>query len=220
VLAAAFNREPDLLRSRIKAILLNAGTSAGNREEWNVGLDRIAYIDLWRSGLPIHWYPCANQSGAFDQSDHRSTYWQAAQADLLRDTKMRLQAWFYYALSRSTRSDILHALEEGGMGYVWENILHEKRNMWSTASLITGAGRKLARTSEGWRFVPADGAPASDSWPMELEPITAEISNGGVVTWRPATEPSIHKIFRRQEGQAYGSAMTEALNALLRSIEC
>jgi len=76
VLAAAWNREPDLMRSRVKAVLLNAGSSAGEREEWNVGLDRIAYVDLWRSGLPIRWYPCSNEKGAFDQTHHRSTYWQ------------------------------------------------------------------------------------------------------------------------------------------------
>lgn len=220
VLAAAFNREPDLVRKGIRAVLLNAGTSAGSREEWNVGLDRVAYIDLWKSGLPIHWYPCTNEKGAFNEAHERGTYWRATHAELLRDVPAPLEAWFRYALTASNRGDILHALDEGGKGYVWENVLHEKRNMWSTASLIAGAGRMLARTPEGWRFVPSNEARGSDSWPMSLEPIAATISDGGVVTWRPAAEPAVHRIFKRQEGRGYGAAMAEALNALLRTIVC
>ena len=220
VLAAAFNREPDLLNDRIGAVLLNAGTCAGDHDEWNVGLDRIAYVDLWRSGLPLHWYPCANENGAFDETHHRGTFWQAAHADLLHDTQARLQAWFCYALTGSNRGDIVHALDEECKGSAWEDILQAKRNLWSTASLIAGAGRMLARTPEGWRFISANETPVPESWPMSLQPITATISNHGVVTWQPTVEPSIHRIFRRKEGRGYGTAMTEALNALLRSIEC
>ena len=220
VLAAAFNLEPDLLRGGIKAVLLNAGTSAGGHDEWNVGLDRMAYIDLWRSGLPIHWYPCANEKGAFDEAHQRGTYWRATHGELLHDIPAQLEAWFRYALTGSNRGDILHALDEGGKGYVWENILHEKRNMWSTASLIAGAGRMLARTPGGWRFVASNEAQDSECWPMSLEPIAAGISDAGVVDWQPSTEPAVHRIFKRQEGRGYGAAMTEALNALLRAMEC
>jgi hypothetical protein len=219
-LAAAFNREPDLMRKNVKAVLLNAGTCAGTREEWNVGLDRIAFAVLWRSGLPIHWYPCATEKGAFDEAYERGTFWRTTHRDLLRGTSPRLESWFCYALTRNKRGDIIGVLDEACTGAAWEELLREQRNLWSTASLIAAAGRMLARTTDGWRFVPSSWAPDSESWPMWLEPIAATVSDKGVVSWQQTTEPAFHRIFRRKEGRAYGTAMAEALNSLFCSIRC
>ena len=67
VITAACNRAPDLMRSKTRAVLLNAGATAGSKREWNVGLDTAAFVGLWRSGLPIHWYPCATERSAFNR---------------------------------------------------------------------------------------------------------------------------------------------------------
>jgi len=219
-LAAAINREPDLMRKNVKAVLLNAGACAGTKEEWNVGLDRIAFACLWRSGLPIHWYPCATEKGAFDEAHERGTFWRTTHRELLQGTPARLESWFCYALKRSTRGDIIGVLDEKCAGTAWEELLREQRNLWSTASLISAAGRMLARTSDGWRFVPTSWAPDSESWPMWLEPITATVSDHGAVAWQQTQEPAVHRIFRRRGGREYGAAMTEALNSLLCSIKC
>jgi hypothetical protein len=52
-IVAAYNREPALLRSKVKAIYANIGNSSVGGEEWNVKLDPQAYIGFLRSGLPI-----------------------------------------------------------------------------------------------------------------------------------------------------------------------
>lgn len=31
--------------------------------DWNTDLDLHAWVALWRSGLPIHWYPCSGRQG-------------------------------------------------------------------------------------------------------------------------------------------------------------
>lgn len=218
VLAAAFNRDPALMREKVRCVFLNAGTSAGTHDEWNVGLDRFAFTDLWKSGLPIHWYPCANEKGAHDEGHPHGTHWQATHEDLLRGTPQRLQAWFRYALTRDHRGDIIRTLAAEGNGADWEKILKEKRHLWSTASLIMAAERILARTSEGWRFIPAGRERDAEVWPMSLDPITAAVRDDGFVDWQPAAEPTVHRIFHRQEGTGFGAAMAEALNALLRSV--
>jgi hypothetical protein len=66
VVTAALNRAPELLHRKIRSLILNAGSTGGTKREWNVGLDAAAYIGLWRSGLPIHWFPCATEKSAFD----------------------------------------------------------------------------------------------------------------------------------------------------------
>lgn len=216
VLTAAANRAPGLMRAKTRAVLLNAGFTAGTRREWNVDLDVAAYVGLWRSGLPIHWYPCATERGAFDAAHPRGTFWRAAHADLLADLPRPLRAWFAYGFAGSARGDVIGALDELGVGAVWEHVLAGTRNVWATASLVMAAGRVLARTPGGWRFVPAAEAEGLERWPLRLDPIAATVEADGRVRWRLAPDGAA-RLFGRREGPGYGRAMTEALHALLQA---
>lgn len=218
VLAAAFNREPALLQAKTRAVLLNAGSTGGPKREWNVGLDPAAYIALWRSGLPVHWFPCGTDKSAFDPAHERGTYWKAAHAALFRDLPEGLRAWLDYAFNGSPRGDIIRALSECGRGADWDKVLGGERNMWATASLAMGAGRVLARTPAGWRLMPAATAAGVELWPLRLDPIRATVNDEACVSWQPAEEPSSLRLFGRKSGTGYGQAMAEALNALLRGI--
>ncbi len=215
VLAAAFNRRPDLVRAKTRVVVLNAGSTGGPKREWNVGLDPAAYVALWRSGLPIDWFPCATEHGAFDPADARGTFWRASQRTLLRALPEGLRGWFGYALSGSSRGDIIRALSDAGHGAEFERLLDGERNFWATASLVMTAGRVLARTPAGWRFVPAAGAADVEQWPLHLDPIVATVDDNGAVAWRLSDAPARARLFGRRPGAAYGAAMAEALNALL-----
>ena len=57
ILMAAYNRDPKLVKSKVRAVLLNAGSSAESSMEWNVEIDTPAYVALMRSELPVEWYP-------------------------------------------------------------------------------------------------------------------------------------------------------------------
>jgi hypothetical protein len=104
VLAAAFNREPELLKTKTRAVLLNIGSTGGPKREWNVGLDPAAYIALWRSGLSLHWFPCGTDKSAFDPAHERGTYWKVRHAELFHDLPDGLRAWLGFAFSGSPRS--------------------------------------------------------------------------------------------------------------------
>jgi len=219
VVAAAFYREPELMRTRTRALLLNAGATAKTKTEWNVNLDLIAYKAVWNSGLPIHWYPCATERGAFDEEHEYGTHWKASHESLLHDLSPALRAWFCYSFTGNGRGDIIRALREEGKGAAWEHVLSAKRNLWSTASLVMAAGRRLAQTPEGWRFVAVSGSSLS-GWPMFLDPITAAVRDDGQVDWHSTVDATSYRIFRRQSGRQYGVAMAEALHALLQSLRC
>lgn len=218
VLAAAFNRAPSLLKEKTRAVILNAGATSLHKE-WNVQLDPAAYRAVWRSGLPIDWYPCASDKGGFDTQHPHSTCWQTDQRKLFDNLPEPLAGWFCHAFSGSMRGDIIRALKEQGHGAVWEHILSAKRTMWATASLILGAGRKLIHTSNGWRFSPSAGPPGGESIPMELIPIEATVTDENEVEWGKTEEASKYRIFQREPGGEYATAMAEALNALLRTID-
>lgn len=218
-LAAAFNRDPALVRAKTRAILLNIGSTGGPKREWNVGLDPAAYIALWRSGLPIDWYPCGTDRSAFDPAHERGTYWKVPHAVLFRDLPDGLRAWLDYAFSGSARGDIMGALRETGRGASWEAVLGGERNMWATISLVAGAVRVLARTAEGWRFVPIAAASGLERWDCRLDPIHATVDEEARVTWHVAGEDAGWRLFGRKPGAEYGVAMAEALNALLRGMD-
>jgi hypothetical protein len=215
VLAAAYNRSPDLVRTRIRAVLLNAGSTGGPKREWNVDLDPEAYVGLWRSGLPIHWYPCATERGAFNPDHERGTYWKTTHAKIFSNLVPSLRSWFTYAFSPGHSADIIAALTGTEPSGSWEHILAEQRNMWATASLVMGAGRGLAKTSEGWRFVPSSSTGGTEIWPWRLDQIEALVDAKAGVQWRLQENGGNAFLFQRKRGPEFGSAMAEALCALL-----
>lgn len=218
VVTAAYNREPELLRAKTRAVVVNAGSTGGAKTEWNVGLDVHAFVGLWQSGLPIHWYPCGTEHSAFVREHTRGTYWSATHEVLFRDLPEMLRAWFTYGLSGSPRGDFIRALHEQNHGAAWKQILAGKRNLWSTTSLVMAAGRVLARTPEGWRFVPKNAAKDFTVWPWWLDPISASVSKAGNVSWQLDGAATSSYLFGRRPDADYGEAMGEALNALLKSM--
>ena len=218
VLTAACNRNPDLVRSKVRYVLLNAGSLAGPKREWNVDLDAEAYVGLWRSGLPIRWYPCATERGAFHPDHERGTYWKTTHAEIFRALSPELRGWFTHALSPGNANGVSDNPGDADLPRAWEQILQGERNMWSTASLVMGVGRVLAKTAQGWRFVDAASAGVDRVWGWRLDGITATVNARAEVGWRLANEGGNALLFGRERGPEYAGAMSEALGALLGSL--
>jgi hypothetical protein len=218
VVAAAWNRESKLLQQKIKAVLVNAGATTGKPgAEWNVDLDVRAWIALLRSGLPILWYPCTGEHGPTGLAPH-NTYWLVSHQRLFDDLPQPLRAYFDYAFNHHARGDIIRALSTLGQGPSWEKVLVGQRNMWSTASFIMAAGRVLAKTAEGWRFIAKENAGGLKLQTLEMLPISHEVDDAGVVRWSLKPEPSNIRMFRRKPDEEHVRAMGEATNWLLRQM--
>jgi hypothetical protein len=222
IVTAAFNRDPELLKRKVKSVVVNAGSSGADAAEYNVVIDVHSYVGLFRSGLPIDWYPCGapgpNKSVAMN-ADDRNTYWRATHEKLFAGIPQPLMSWFVYSFTGSSRADLLRALWESSRGYAAAMVWQGSRNMWSTASLAIAAGRVLARTGEGWRFVPAGSVPPGAAvQPLSLEPVNVTVTDAGVTRWQPARGASPIRLFRRKAGPEHDAALAEALNALLRGL--
>lgn len=131
-MAAAFNREPELIKSKVKAIYLQAGDGLdGPQTEYNVGLAPVAYARLLDSGLPLYWCPCYGKNGYLTRYDIKemSTFIGAC-------TKP-VQNFFVYCFNASKDEPIgflagePHPLPKGG------------RPMWCTAPMFHAAGRLI-----------------------------------------------------------------------------
>ena len=222
IVTAAFNRDPELLRRKVKSVVVNAGSSAGKANEYNVVIDVNAYVGLFRSGLPIDWYPCVGESTDWNSPEagaEHNAFWKAPQRELFRDLPVPLMAWFVHGMTGNLRGDLLRALQEEGRGAAAAAVRADTRYLWSTASLVLAAGRTLAKTPAGWRFVPAGEVPAgAETQTLALDPVSVTIADDGSTRWQPAPPGSRVRLFRRVPGPVHTAAMTEALNALLRAI--
>jgi hypothetical protein len=218
VLTAAYNRNPELVRSRVRFVLLNAGSTAGAKREWNVGLDPEAFIGLWKSGLPIHWFPCSTESGAFNPDHERGTYWKTTHAALFRDLSAPLRGWFTFAFGAEHQGEGVAGSTEKKAFVTWDQILKSERNMWATASLVMGAGRVLAKTPQGWRFLPPSSAEGNRIWNWRLDTIDAQVNEEAEVRWHEVKYGGDALLFGRERGPLFAPAMAEALCALLASV--
>jgi hypothetical protein len=217
-IAAAWNRDPKLLQEKVRAVVVNAGATTGKPgAEWNVDLDVQAWIALFRSRLPVQWYPCTGEHGPTGLDPH-NTYWPVGHRRLFEGLPQPLRAYFDYAFHHHARGDVIRALSELGTGASWEKVLAGQRNMWSTASFIMTAGRVLAQASEGWRFLPKERSAGLKVQRLEMLPVACEVDDGGVIHWTEKPKAGNTAIFRRTPGEEHVRAMAEAANALLRQM--
>lgn len=146
--AVAFNREPDLLQKKVRAVYISAGNGPdGWQFEWNVGLDPQAYVCMMKSGLPIYWAPCFSQVNLRqatpedvekgERSTYNSYYVTPNQARMLALVSSKLKNYFAYALNKRQGDPLVF------LSQPVDSLPQKARNMWSTASFLHAAGRKI-----------------------------------------------------------------------------
>ncbi len=130
-LAAAFNREPELFRTKVKAVYIEAGNGpSGRQDEYNVSIGPHSYLRLLESGLPVYWCPCFGRDGY-------QSFYKVDQAEVVRACTQSVRNYFVYCLDRS-KEDPLAFLSAGP-----KPLPAGPRNMWCTAPLLHAAGRNV-----------------------------------------------------------------------------
>ncbi len=151
--AAALNRDPELVRSKVERLYMAIGNAGGAEQfEHNVKLDPQSYVRIMQSGLPIYWCPCFD-GGLWKREHGYATYWRFAQGDVLGSVKEPLKNWFVFALMRLQSDDPIAAITQPMQGDQWMQIWPTARNMWSTVALLDAAGRQIYQRPNG-AFVP------------------------------------------------------------------
>ncbi len=137
--AAALNREPALVKAKVKAVYLHAGDGPGGPQtECNVRLDPLAYERVFESGVPIYWCPCFGKNGYL-------TYFKVPDQTLLFNAcTPALQSYFAYAFARSQADPIAY------LSGTRDTLPPGPRQMWSTPTLAHAAGRKIYRRGDDY----------------------------------------------------------------------
>ncbi|HWQ92291.1 MAG TPA: hypothetical protein VN673_11510 [Clostridia bacterium] len=237
VIAAALNREPALLKTRIAMVHFCAGTAGNGARflEWNIGLDQLAARRLLGSDLPITLYPCATSEGPFALGRHNG-YWQLPNLEFVRDLHPRLRSYLVFQLAPSSRLDTLRAIEEESDPAVLSAVASRPHNVWETCVWLAISGRKLVRRADGTCRIlkpteigPEDRVLSGNTRPCRLslndgrgacrmwfdEPF--DVPDIGLFDWEPADEATNRWIYDRGDPLENQSALREALPELYRS---
>lgn len=219
-IAAAYNRDPELMRSKLALLSLSAGSTVPTFDEWNVLLDPQAIRCLLTSDLPIALYPCATGKDCYSK-DHHNTFYSLSSLSWFREMDPGLKRYLAYAFEPSHRVDFLRALEEDPDESTLTRIGERSHSVWETAPWVNVAGRVIATLPDGtYRIIPKDSV--DPSWEIirnDLVPCQVEPREDGLFTWRMARpdESTRTTIFARDDPDVYEQALNNALPCLYQS---
>ncbi len=217
-ITAAFHREPDLFRKKVRRIGIYIGEASDETfVEYNVGLDPQAYVGLMRSGLPIYWLPCFD--GGIWQNRGHASFWQASHADLLRQAPPELVQYFIYALERDT-SDPLAFVRSTVDPARQQRLFEQTRNLWCTATFAVLLGRDLQLVNGKYQTAlhkpEHEIDPALTNALFQFEPVDVTLTDAGVVRYSKGADSHSVWRFKIRDAENYARGMTEATAALLQ----
>lgn len=230
ILAVAYNRDPELLRKKIRLIHLSAGTASANYTlgkdqganaipggEWNVALDVHAFIRLLRSDLPIAIYPCATEDGAFALGPNNS-YWKLPDLEFIKQMDPQLRRYLDFAFGKTLRFDFLRAMDVDDSVKTSKDIYPKPHHVWETAVWINISQRKLVHRKDGsFRLVTKQEIMSGDiALPNDLKPCALNVRADGRFVFEFTKSSHLYMYDRGNETENQ-KALREALPALYLS---
>ncbi|MBK5720654.1 hypothetical protein JGH11_07195 [Dysgonomonas sp. Marseille-P4677] len=232
VLAVAYNREPQLMKKKIRQIHLSAGTASkdyvlGSDKganmipggEWNVALDVFAFTRLLRSDLPIAIYPCAGKDGGFVK-DVNNTYWTLHSMDFLREMSPKLQAYLDFSFGQSLKYDYLRAMDAGAVYSNGKDLQFNEFFIWETAIWLNALRQQVVKTVEGEYLIrqhneilPSDKIIVNSLRPCKL----TEVRNDGRFQFEYTDKTSNFSIYYRDNPDENDRAMNVVVPQLFKS---
>lgn len=229
IIAVAYNRDPDLLLKKVKMIYLNAGTASPDFEfgndsgansipggEWNVALDKWAFIRLLRSNLPIAIYPPASKDGAFALG-HHNTYWKAPSLQFVRKMNIKLQRYLDYAFEKTLSYDFLRAMDvnKPADSITIARKFPAPHNVWETALWLQVSDRKLIERNGYYQIIPTSCLKKGDKvLSGQLEPCLIHVRDDGRFTFKITNQKTNFWIYDRSDPELNQTAFQQALPEL------
>jgi hypothetical protein len=191
--AAAYNREPDLLKKKAARLYINVGHTGGD-VEWNVKLDPHAFVRILDSPLPVYWVPCFGPDGY-------ESFWQFRQGDVLETAPLAVQNYVVYALTKASPKDRdpIKSLTEAIPQAIKHKIWAENRSMWCTAPFLHAAGR--------------------DNPTFTFNKVSVHLDNNGTTRLTQGSDGLRIMTIQRGDLGAYAASMRETLRELYKGLE-
>lgn len=218
-MAASFNRDPSLFKNKVDKFYINAGRYGDTGRlalskdfiEYNVEIDRYAFLTIMRSGLPMYWCPCFGEE--------YGTFWTFQQREVLDTAPLPVQNYFVFALTKRKGIDPITTLSAPLNSNKKKRIWKGFRNMWCTAPFIHAAGRKIYKLANE-RYVTLTAPPnnAKEIQLFEFVPAFVSVDNDlRIEIDLQKGEVNMH-VFRVLNKTEYGKVLTSCLRELFKDL--
>jgi pyrimidine-specific ribonucleoside hydrolase len=228
VLAVAYNREPALLKKKIKRVHLSAGTASKDHVlgtdaganmipggEWNVALDVHAFNRILKADLPLAIYPCAGKDGGFVK-DINNTYFTLQNLDFLKEMRAPLQNYLDYSFTMGLQHDFLRVLDGHGVYDRGKALPFQRFHVWESSIWLIVRELEMVRLTSGAYSLKAKNKITRDDQVVEnaLRPIRlTEVRADGRIQFEYTDKSKVHIFFRADLAES-----DKALNALVPEI--
>jgi hypothetical protein len=215
-IAAACNRSPDLFKTKVDRLLMFIGeASKKGHIEYNVGLDKNAYIRIMNSGLPVYWVPCFD--GGVWQNSGRASYWKASHKDLLGRASAKVMNYFIYALLKKNEKNPIQYLDKQINSDDRKKVLLMNRNLWCTAIFAHIAGRRFIRRENEFISVPMNASYNKEQQiiPFEFDEVSVFVDKQANVLYEDTNRAERIRQFHVLTADIYAEVMTSVTAQLL-----
>ena len=219
-IAAGYNRSPDLFKTKVNRLFIFIGeASKKGHIEYNVGLDKNAYIRIMNSGLPVYWVPCFD--GGLWQNNGRASYWKASHQDLLGRVSDRVMNYFIYALLRKDEKDPIRYLEHEGNEDDKKKVLSMNRNLWCTAVFAHIAGRRFIRQGNEFISIPMNASYNKEQQirPFRFDEVSVYVDEQANVYYEHTGRAGKIRQFHVLTPDVYAEVMTSVTAQLLFQLD-
>jgi len=217
--AAAYNREPKLLREKIDRLFVFVGeASKKGYVDYNIDLDINAYIRVMGSDLPVYWVPCFD--GGLWQNNGNASFWRVSHRELLAKASDKALNFFIYALCKKDKDSVepLQYMDGEVDIKARDEIFAQKRNMWCSSVFTYVAGRKIIHKNGEFVSIPAE----TDCCPKQVvdlftfKDVAIDVDRPvRILTDAKPDKPRKVKIFQIVNKEIYAEAMTSITADLL-----
>jgi hypothetical protein len=218
-IAAAYNRDPQLLKTKIDRLFIFIGeASQKDYIDYNVNLDIHAYMCVMDSDLPVYWVPCFD--GGIWQNKGNASYWNASHKDLLARAPETVLKFFIYALQKKDKNTIdpIRYLNDKLDTKGRDDILTANRHLWCSSVFTCISNRKIIRQDQNFISVPAD-TPCCQGQLVDLftfKEVSIYVSQPVTILPIPQSDKArTVKIFQVTNKNIYEKAMTSIAADLL-----
>jgi hypothetical protein len=218
--AAGYNRSSDLFGTKVNRLFVFIGeASKKGHIEYNVGLDKNAYIRIMNSGLPVYWIPCFD--GGLWQNNGRASYWKASHKDLLGRVSDKVMNYFIYALLRKDEKNPVQYLDSDINRDDKNEVLSMNRNLWCSAIFAHIAGRRFIRQGKEFISIPMKASynKGKEIRPFRFDEVSVFVDEQANVFYEDTKRAGKIRQFHVLTPDIYAEVMTSVTAQLLFQLD-
>jgi hypothetical protein len=219
-IAASYNRSPNLFKTKVNRLYIFIGeASKKGHIEYNVGLDKNAYIRIMNSGLPVYWVPCFD--GGLWQNNGRASYWKASHEDLLGCVSDRIMNYFIYALLKKNEKNPIHYPDNEISKDDRNKVLSMNRNLWCSAIFAHIAGRRFIHQENKFISIPMNVSynKEEEVIPFKFEEVSVFVDEQANVFYEHTNRARKIRQFHVLTTDIYAKVMTPVTAQLLFQLD-